>query len=182
MQRPGAECRFTVVDASRIVVVMCFVSYTASWSRFIWNSFLATVYPAILETGVDIKNIKIFDSSTFTLFVDVFTGAVTAMVQMARSNLGSFIKFIDVLKCDNWRVESKKNGIIQLDLFENSGEVIFSKSKTTSLQGLDDLFYTIIDLPFDSKKLPKIIPTPKLPTKQMKHLRHFIYFYLRGYF
>lgn len=42
----------------------------------------------------------------------------TAMVQMARSNLGSFIKFIEVLKCQNWRAENKKLEIIQLNFFE----------------------------------------------------------------
>jgi hypothetical protein len=44
--------------------------------------------------------------------------AFTAMVQMARSNLGSYIKFIEVLKCKNWKGEGKKIEIIQLNLFE----------------------------------------------------------------
>jgi hypothetical protein len=40
------------------------------------------------------------------------------MVQMARANLGSFIRFIDVLKIKNWRGQAKKLEKIQYDLFE----------------------------------------------------------------
>ena len=42
----------------------------------------------------------------------------SAMVQMARSNLGSFIKFIDVLKQKKWVGKDKDIGIIQLNLFD----------------------------------------------------------------
>jgi Transposase DDE domain/Domain of unknown function (DUF4372) len=42
----------------------------------------------------------------------------SAMVQMARVNLGSFIRFIDVLKIKNWRGPAKKLEKIQYDLFE----------------------------------------------------------------
>lgn len=57
----------------------------------------------------------------------------TAMVQMARSNLGSFIKFIDVLKCENWRGENKKIEIIQLNLFDFKGEGVFHNTENTLL-------------------------------------------------
>ena len=40
------------------------------------------------------------------------------MVQMARVNMASFIKFIDVLKQKSWRGEDKDIGKIQLNLFE----------------------------------------------------------------
>jgi len=42
----------------------------------------------------------------------------SAMVQMARVNMASFIKFIDVLKQKSWRGEDKDIGKIQLNLFE----------------------------------------------------------------
>lgn len=42
----------------------------------------------------------------------------SAMVQMARVNMGSFIKFIDVLKLKSWRGSQKNIGIIQLNLFD----------------------------------------------------------------
>ncbi len=42
----------------------------------------------------------------------------TAMVQMARANLGSFIRFIDVLKQKKWRGQQKNIEIIQLTLFD----------------------------------------------------------------
>lgn len=48
----------------------------------------------------------------------------SAMVQMARANLGSFIKFIDVLKMKNWRGDNKKLEIIQLNLFTKNEGVI----------------------------------------------------------
>ncbi len=53
----------------------------------------------------------------------------TAMVQMARSNLGSFIKFIDVLKHGNWRGEAKKIEIIQLNLFDKEVGGVFQKTQ-----------------------------------------------------
>lgn len=43
----------------------------------------------------------------------------SAMVQMARANLGSYIRFIDVLKIKYWRAEDKNIEKIQLDLFQN---------------------------------------------------------------
>lgn len=55
----------------------------------------------------------------------------TAMVQMARSNLGSFIKFIEVLKWENWRGENKKIEIIQLTLFDFGGEGVFQEKEKT---------------------------------------------------
>lgn len=48
----------------------------------------------------------------------------TAMVQMARSNMGSFIKFIEVLKKKYWRKEDQNLEIVQLKLFTQSGGVI----------------------------------------------------------
>jgi len=42
----------------------------------------------------------------------------SAMVQMARVNMASFIKFIDVLKQKSWRGEDKDIGKIQLNLFQ----------------------------------------------------------------
>jgi Transposase DDE domain/Domain of unknown function (DUF4372) len=49
----------------------------------------------------------------------------SAMVQMARANLGSFIKFIDVLKMKNWKGDNKKLEIIQLNLFiKNEGVIL----------------------------------------------------------
>ena len=42
----------------------------------------------------------------------------SGMVQMARVNMGSFIKFIDVLKLKSWRGSQKNIGIIQLNLFD----------------------------------------------------------------
>lgn len=42
----------------------------------------------------------------------------SAMVQMARVNLGSFLRFIDVLKIKNWRGNEKNIEIIQYNLFE----------------------------------------------------------------
>lgn len=42
----------------------------------------------------------------------------SAMVQMARANLGSYIRFIDVLKIKYWRAEDKNIEKIQLDLFQ----------------------------------------------------------------
>lgn len=50
--------------------------------------------------------------------------AFSAMVQMARVNLGSFIRYIDVLKIKYWRAEQKNIGIIQLNLFDNPEGVI----------------------------------------------------------
>ena len=41
------------------------------------------------------------------------------MVQMARVNLGSYIRYIDVLKIKYWRGEKKDIEKIQLDLFQN---------------------------------------------------------------
>jgi hypothetical protein len=41
----------------------------------------------------------------------------SSMVQMARTNMGSFIKFMDVLKQKKWRGEDKDIGKIQLSLF-----------------------------------------------------------------
>jgi len=43
----------------------------------------------------------------------------SAMVQMARVNLGSYIRYIDVLKIKYWRGEKKDIEKIQLDLFQN---------------------------------------------------------------
>lgn len=43
----------------------------------------------------------------------------SAIVQMARANLGSYIRFIDVLKIKYWRGEKKNIEKIQLDLFQN---------------------------------------------------------------
>lgn len=43
----------------------------------------------------------------------------SAIVQMARVNLGSFLRFIDVLKIKNWRRNEKNIEIIQLHLFEH---------------------------------------------------------------
>lgn len=48
----------------------------------------------------------------------------SAMVQMARVNLGSFIRFIDVLKIKNWRGSEKKLEKIQYNLFEKMEGVI----------------------------------------------------------
>ena len=45
--------------------------------------------------------------------------AFSAMVQMARANMGSFIRFIDVLKVKYWRGNEKNVEKIQLDLFKN---------------------------------------------------------------
>jgi IS4 transposase len=45
--------------------------------------------------------------------------AYSAMVQMARANMGSFIRFIDVLKVKYWRGNEKNVEKIQLDLFKN---------------------------------------------------------------
>ena len=42
----------------------------------------------------------------------------SGMVQMARVNMGSFKKFIDVLKLKSWRGSQKNIGIIQLNLFD----------------------------------------------------------------
>jgi hypothetical protein len=42
----------------------------------------------------------------------------SAMVQMARVNLGSFLRFIDVLKIKNWRKNEKNIEIIQFNLFK----------------------------------------------------------------
>lgn len=42
----------------------------------------------------------------------------SAMVQMARANLGSYIRFIDVLKIKYWRAEDKNIEKIQLNLFQ----------------------------------------------------------------
>jgi hypothetical protein len=42
----------------------------------------------------------------------------SAMSQMARVNMASFIKFIDVLKQKSWRGEDKDIGKIQLNLFQ----------------------------------------------------------------
>jgi IS4 transposase len=44
--------------------------------------------------------------------------AFSAMVQMARANMGSFIRFIDVLKVKYWRGNEKNVEKIQLDLFK----------------------------------------------------------------
>ena len=57
----------------------------------------------------------------------------TAMVQMARSNLGSFIKFIEVLKCGNWRGEAKQLKIIQLNLFDQEVGGVFENLINTPL-------------------------------------------------
>ena len=43
----------------------------------------------------------------------------SAMVQMARVNLGSFLRFMDVLKIKNWRGNQKTIEKIQYHLFEN---------------------------------------------------------------
>lgn len=43
----------------------------------------------------------------------------SAMVQMARVNLGSFLRYIDVLKIKNWRGNEKNIEKIQYNLFEN---------------------------------------------------------------
>ncbi len=43
----------------------------------------------------------------------------SAMVQMARINLGSFLRYIDVLKIKNWRGNEKNIEKIQYNLFEN---------------------------------------------------------------
>ena len=43
----------------------------------------------------------------------------SAMVQMARVNLGSFLRYIDVLKIKNWRGKEKNIEKIQYNLFEN---------------------------------------------------------------
>jgi hypothetical protein len=48
----------------------------------------------------------------------------SAMVQMARVNLGSFLRFIEVLKIKYWRGENKNIEKIQLDLFQNWEGVI----------------------------------------------------------
>ncbi len=48
----------------------------------------------------------------------------TAMVQMARSNMGSFIKFIEVLKKKYWRKGDQNLEIVQLKLFTQSEGVI----------------------------------------------------------
>jgi hypothetical protein len=45
--------------------------------------------------------------------------AFSAIVQMARANMGSFIRFIDVLKVKYWRGNEKNVEKIQLDLFKN---------------------------------------------------------------
>jgi hypothetical protein len=43
----------------------------------------------------------------------------SAMVEMARVNLGSYIRFISVLKIKYWKGEKKDIEKIQLDLFQN---------------------------------------------------------------
>jgi hypothetical protein len=45
--------------------------------------------------------------------------AFSAMVQMARANLGTYFRFIDVLKIKYWRAKEKNIEKIQLDLFNN---------------------------------------------------------------
>jgi hypothetical protein len=50
--------------------------------------------------------------------------AFTAMVQMARVNLGSYIRFIDVLKVKYWRGQEKQLQKVQLNLFECVERVI----------------------------------------------------------
>lgn len=49
--------------------------------------------------------------------------AFTAMVQMARANLGSYIRFIEALKIKYWRGEKKIIRKIQLELFDYQGGV-----------------------------------------------------------
>jgi Transposase DDE domain/Domain of unknown function (DUF4372) len=48
----------------------------------------------------------------------------SAMVQMARANLGSYIRFIDVLKITHWRGVERKLEKIQYNLFENIEGVV----------------------------------------------------------
>lgn len=57
--------------------------------------------------------------------------AFTSMVQMARVNLGSFIKFINVLKYKNWHGEVKKIEIMQFNLFEQAEGGIFQYIENT---------------------------------------------------
>lgn len=49
----------------------------------------------------------------------------STMVQMARVNLGSFIKFIEAIKIKYWRGEMKSIRKIQLELFPNWEGVVF---------------------------------------------------------
>jgi len=50
--------------------------------------------------------------------------AFSAMVQMCRVNMGSFIRFIEVLKIKYWRAEEKLIEKIQLNLFDLQEGVI----------------------------------------------------------
>lgn len=47
------------------------------------------------------------------------------MIQMARLNLGSYIRFIDVLKIKYWRGEKKNIRKMQLSFFDNNEGVLF---------------------------------------------------------
>jgi hypothetical protein len=49
----------------------------------------------------------------------------STMVQMARVNLGSFIRYLDAIKIRYWRGEKKNIEKIQLDLFQYWEGVVF---------------------------------------------------------
>ena len=51
----------------------------------------------------------------------------SAMVQMARVNLGSYLRYIDVLKIKNWRGNEKNIEKIQYNLFENWEGVVLTR-------------------------------------------------------
>lgn len=67
--------------------------------------------------------------------------AFTAMVQMARVNMGSYIRFIDVLKINFWRGQNRVIEKIQLNLFDIPKGVKLQTCVKTSHSVPEGVFY-----------------------------------------